>query len=58
MGGYDKDLVMVEEVEANVRWLMEWKRERKLRERMVAAKESAVAALREGVMSLGIDGYR
>ncbi|EHA8590650.1 UDP-glycosyltransferase 88A1 [Cocos nucifera] len=46
--GYDKELVTAEEVETKVRWLMDSEGGEELRERMVAAKESAAAALREG----------
>lgn len=46
--GYDKKWVPAEEVEKKVRWLMESEGGRELRERTVAAKESAAAALREG----------
>nr|XP_010916896.1 UDP-glycosyltransferase 88A1 [Elaeis guineensis] len=46
--GYDKELVTAEEVEGKVRWLMESEGGKELRERTVAAKESAAAALREG----------
>uniref|UniRef100_A0A6I9QKR0 UDP-glycosyltransferase 88F5 n=1 Tax=Elaeis guineensis var. tenera TaxID=51953 RepID=A0A6I9QKR0_ELAGV len=46
--GYEEGAVSAAELEKKVRWLMESEGGKKLRERTLAAKESAGAALREG----------
>ncbi|KAJ6818078.1 anthocyanidin 5,3-O-glucosyltransferase-like [Iris pallida] len=47
MEGYDKDIVSADEVEKKIRWLMESEDGMALKDRVVEAKEAAVAARKE-----------
>ncbi|XP_042419329.1 anthocyanidin 5,3-O-glucosyltransferase-like [Zingiber officinale] len=48
MEGYDKEMVMAEEVETKLRWVMESEGGRELRERAAEMKTKAEDAMREG----------
>ncbi|GJN17755.1 hypothetical protein PR202_gb04851 [Eleusine coracana subsp. coracana] len=48
MRGYNEEIVKAEEVETKVRWVVESEDGQALRERVAAAKERAVEALKEG----------
>lgn len=48
MRGYNEEVVKAEEVEAKVRWVMESEGGQALRERVVAVKDAAAEALKEG----------
>ncbi|KAF0919063.1 hypothetical protein E2562_028283 [Oryza meyeriana var. granulata] len=48
MRGYDEEVVVAEEVEAKVRWVMESEGCQALRRRVAAMKDAAAEALKEG----------